>query len=139
MLLLRNDRVLLLRGHDPAEPDSGYWYTVGGTIAPDETPREAASRKLREDVGYAVDPAVFDQPIWCNTTQFSHNGVTYRQYQRFYTLEVDPETVEIALPAGHFDVDGCQWWSIAELRNTSERFYPPELPDLLARHMGAAG
>lgn len=128
--------MFLLRGHDPAKPSSGYWFTIGGAIEPNETPREAASRKLREDVGITVDPDVFDQPIWCNTTQFSHNGITYRQYQRFYALRIDGDVAAIsatAVPEGQRDVDGHRWWSTAELRAADDPFYPVELPDLLVQ------
>lgn len=129
--------MLLLRGHDPAKPlKNGYWFTIGGAIETHETPREAASRKLREDVGVMVDPDVFDQPIWGNTTQFSHSGVTYRQYQRFYSLRIDGDAAAIsatAVPEGQHDVHPHRWWTAAELRTTDEPFYPVELPDLLVR------
>src|ERR1700733_4365493 len=44
-------RVLLLQGFDPAEPDSPFWFTIGGGLDEGEHSAQAALRELREEAG----------------------------------------------------------------------------------------
>ena len=50
-VIVRDDegRVLLVRS-----VDTGRWQTIGGTIEPDEDPRDAAVREAREEAGVDV-------------------------------------------------------------------------------------
>ena len=65
VLVDADDRVLLLRGGDPARPGPAVWHTPGGGIDPGEAPEDAARRELAEEVGLrlrrrgspGVDPA----------------------------------------------------------------------------------
>jgi 8-oxo-dGTP pyrophosphatase MutT (NUDIX family) len=128
------DRVLLLRGFDPARPDHRYWFTVGGGLDPGETAAEAAARELFEETGLRAAPADFGEPVWRDRTEFPLDGVWYRQEQEFFVIRVDPFDVDFA---GFNDlerrsVDAYRWWTLAELRATPERYYPPDLPDVLA-------
>jgi ADP-ribose pyrophosphatase YjhB (NUDIX family) len=45
-----DDRLLLAR-----QVDFGQWATIGGAIDPGESPREAARREVREEVGLDVE------------------------------------------------------------------------------------
>ena len=44
-------RMLMVRGHDPHEPERTFWFTPGGGIEPGETGRQAAVRELAEETG----------------------------------------------------------------------------------------
>jgi 8-oxo-dGTP pyrophosphatase MutT (NUDIX family) len=129
------DRVLLLHGADPARPDHSYWFTAGGGLDAGETPAEGAARELYEETGLAVGPGELGEPVWHEVAEFPWDGRWYRQDQYFYLVRVEQWN---AVPAGFTDeesrfIDEHRWWSADELRATDERYYPPELPDLLDR------
>jgi 8-oxo-dGTP pyrophosphatase MutT (NUDIX family) len=129
------NRVLLLRGYDPARPEHRYWFTVGGGLDPGETGAEAAARELFEETGLRLTPAEMGVPVWRDHTEFPFDGRWYRQEQEFFAVRVPAFEVDFA---GHNaierrSVDAHRWWTPDELRTTSERYYPTDLPDLLGR------
>jgi 8-oxo-dGTP pyrophosphatase MutT (NUDIX family) len=128
-------RVLMLRGHDPARPEHRYWFTIGGGLDPGETVTEGAARELAEETGLRVDPADLGAPVFHETTEFPFDGRWYRQEQDFFLLRVDSWEVDFGGhdPIERATVDAYRWWSVDELRTTDERFYPPQLPELVSR------
>ena len=126
-------RVLLLRGYDPAKPADRYWFTVGGGLAEGETAEQAAARELFEETGLRRSPHDFGSPVHADVTSFSFDGVDYRQEQAFFLIRVP----EFEVDRSGWDeterrsMDDHRWWSAAELVATTERYYPPGLPDLL--------
>ncbi len=128
-------RVLLLEGFDPAEPDSRYWFTVGGGLDNGEGTAQAALRELREEAGIVAAADELAGPVWQRTTEFSFDGARYRQEEDYYLLRVGQ--VEVSL-IGLDDIErrtvtGYRWWSHEDLTATAQPFYPSELPDLLRR------
>src|SRR4051812_40554767 len=90
------ERVLLLRGHDPARPDHRYWFTVGGGLDHGETGAEAAARELFEETGLRVQSAAVGAPVHGEVTEFPFDGTWYRQSQEFYLVRVDSWQVDFA-------------------------------------------
>ena len=127
-------RVLLLHGFDPARRGEPYWITVGGGARQGETLAEAAARELREETGIAAAPAELGEPVWRDVAEFSFDGTSYRQEQDYFALlTADPEVSLDGLADEEATVvDGFRWWTAAELEATAERYYPAELPRLLA-------
>jgi len=131
-------RVLLLHGFDPARPEHGYWFTVGGGLAEGETSAQGAARELAEETGLSVPPDELGEPVRRETTEFPFDGVWYRQEQEYFLLRVPAWEIDTT----GFDeieqasVDGHRWWSAAELDTTAERFYPTDLADLLRSLVG---
>jgi 8-oxo-dGTP pyrophosphatase MutT (NUDIX family) len=129
------DRVLLLRGHDPAEPERGYWFTVGGGLDDDESPAAAAVRELFEETGLRIDPAALGEPVWQDITEYPFDGRWYRQEQLYYFVRVPAGEISYA----GFDaierasVDGHRWFGRTDLPAAAEKYYPAELPELLDR------
>jgi ADP-ribose pyrophosphatase YjhB (NUDIX family) len=126
-------RVLMFRGTDPGRPGVRYWFTAGGGLDEGETPAEGAARELREETGLSVPPERLGDPVWYQVTDFPFDGRWYRQEQDFYLIRV--ESLQVSLDGldelERESIDAHRWWSLADLRDTSERFYPDELPDLL--------
>jgi 8-oxo-dGTP pyrophosphatase MutT (NUDIX family) len=131
-------RVLLLRGFDPASPESRFWFTVGGALDEGETSAQGALRELREETGLAVGGEHLEGPIWHQTTDIPFNGRWYRQDQDFFAVRV--ESWQVSTDGFDEDeratIDGHHWWSLDELLATGERYYPAELPRLVSEILG---
>jgi 8-oxo-dGTP pyrophosphatase MutT (NUDIX family) len=134
-------RVLLFAGTDPARPDHRYWFTPGGGLEPGETPATGAARELAEETGLRLPPEELGEPVWRETIEFPFDGVRYRQEQEFFLVRVPSWEVDTA----GFDeierasVHGHRWWPVDALTATTERYYPVDLPALVARVLAAAG
>jgi 8-oxo-dGTP pyrophosphatase MutT (NUDIX family) len=130
LLVDRDERVLLLRAGDPAQPELRYWFTPGGGLDPGETSAQGAARELFEETGLRVDPAELGEPVWHQVTEFSYDDRWYRQDQDFYLLRVGEWQVDTA----GFAADGIlahRWWSATELDGATELVFPEDLAGLL--------
>ncbi|MEV6811591.1 NUDIX domain-containing protein [Micromonospora sp. NPDC051296] len=129
-------RLLLFRGFDPARPAHGrWWFTPGGGLDPGETYAEGAARELAEETGLRLAVPDVGVPVHTDVTEFSFDGVWYRQEQQFFLVRVAAHEVDTT---GFSDVergsvDDHRWWSAEELGSTDERCYPADLPAVLAR------
>ncbi|MCW3813532.1 NUDIX hydrolase [Micromonospora sp. DR5-3] len=145
LLVDASDRVLLFAGTDPGRPGHAYWFTPGGGLDPGESPAAGAARELAEETGLRLTPAELGAPVWSETVEFPFDGVWYRQQQEFFLVRVPAWEVDTAgfNEVERASVSGHRWWSLAELSATTERCYPPDLPDrlaaALAEHRPAAG
>ena len=123
----------MFRGTDPGRPGVRYWFTAGGGLDEGESSAEGAARELWEETGLSVPPERLGRPVWHEVTDFPYDGRLYRQEQDFYLIRV--ESLQVSLDGldeiERESIDAHRWWSLADLRATSERFYPDELPDLL--------
>jgi 8-oxo-dGTP pyrophosphatase MutT (NUDIX family) len=138
LLIDADARVLLLHGFDPARPDVSYWFTIGGGVDDGESDREGAARELFEECGLRADPDDFVGPVFHEVAEFPFDGRQYRQEQDFFLLRVPSLVVDTSgfEPYEAASVDAHRWWSAAELRETVETFYPPQLPDLIDGLLG---
>lgn len=134
LVLDRADRVLLLRGRDPAAPESGtWWFTPGGGLADGESVASAARRELAEETGLTdvrLGPAV-----WVRTCEFAWCGSSYRQHETFFLARVDRPAVDHTgvTPLEADALIEHRWWSVPELLETAEVVYPTSLGLELAR------
>ncbi|WP_075889354.1 NUDIX hydrolase [Actinomyces provencensis] len=127
-------RLLLAIGHDLHQPDRHWWFTIGGGLTAGETPREGASRELREETGISVLPSQMVGPVLYRRAEFDFLNVTARQDEWFFVAH----TARVALDrAGWTDlerevVDGQKWWDLDELEVESQRVqvYPRDLVPL---------
>ena len=105
------NRVLLLCGFDPADPDHPFWFTVGG----------------------GADPGSLGRPVWRRVAEFAFDGRRYRQEEEYYALRVGSAEVSLAgMDESEKDtVTGYRWLSAPEFNALGEPFAPPELPRLL--------
>ena len=133
------DRLLLLHGFDPAEPERPYWFTVGGGLEPGESPVIAGVRELAEEVGLVVEPAALVGPLGEATIEFGFDSVRYVQQQTYYAVRVDAAPISFAGQDAieHASIDAHAWWTVDDLRRTADRVYPDDLADLLTRSLTA--
>lgn len=127
--------LLLLRGCDPANPDVRFWFTVGGGLDEGESVTDGAVRELREETGIQVGPEELDGPVWHQVADIPFDGRRYRQEQDYFTVRVPSRQVTFAGqdPEERATIDEYRWWSVPDLLATDERYYPAELPALMAQ------
>ena len=134
VLLIDNDgRVLLFRGGDVTRPEAGtWWFTPGGGVENDESLVQAARREVLEETGHVL-PDDLGPVILTRTTQFLFEGVHYRQTESFYRVTAAHSQVDYSgwTEIERRTVHTHRWWSVDELRRTSEKVYPEGLVDLL--------
>lgn len=144
VLLDEQDRILLMRGHDPQTPGAPFWFTVGGGVETGETLRTAAVREVWEETGLALDSTLLRGPIWRRVAVFPFNGELIRSEELFYVARVrafDPAAADPTVWERRC-VTAYRWClppDIAELDRIGETVYPYHLDTLLAEAVTAAG
>jgi len=137
LVVTQDADVLLLAGHDAADPDHDWVFTPGGGLRSGEVPRVGAVRELAEESGIAVAPADLEGPVAHREAIFRFAAVTCRQDEIFFLLRL-PTRCPVG-KQGWTDlerdvVDSIGWWSPEDLRAAQERgqeIYPVRLPALV--------
>jgi 8-oxo-dGTP pyrophosphatase MutT (NUDIX family) len=114
-------RVLLLPDTDPEW--GGYWYLPGGHIEEDEMPEEAARREVFEETGLHVDVGPLLQR---HRARFVYGGRELDQEEWHFVARV-PEGVQVVARERDNEraaIEAHRWWSLEELRATSQAVYP---------------
>src|ERR1041385_2613487 len=135
IIIDRNNRVLLFRFMFKRGPLAGqsYWATPGSALEEGESFEDAACRELLEETGVlrdAVGQHVADQEF---TLQL-HDGEYVMAEERFFLVRVADQSVsrdrwtpvEVEVMTDH------RWWSVEELKSTSEAVFPETLVSILA-------
>jgi 8-oxo-dGTP pyrophosphatase MutT (NUDIX family) len=139
VLVDATDRVLLLSGADPGRPGDSWWFTPGGGVEPGEDLLSAARRELAEET--SVGLGEFAGPLWWRRAQFSFVGVGYDQTEYYFAARLPVGAVISA--DGYTELEraaitGTRWWTLDELRATTELIYPLELAQRLPEALAAA-
>lgn len=129
-------RVLLVEGLDPAHRDGGsWWFTPGGGLEGDESAEQAAHRELWEETSLRVPDLL--GPVAERRSEFAFDGLLYRQHELYFAAALPDVDVPVA-PVAHTELEvrsvlGWRWWSVEELRSTTDLVYPEWLAGWLAR------
>jgi 8-oxo-dGTP pyrophosphatase MutT (NUDIX family) len=130
VLLIADGAVLLIQGHDPAQPELGpWWHTPGGGIEDDEPVAHAATREIEEETGLALDPSALGACVATRRTTFEFERRRYEQDEWFFAVPVERFEPH---GAGWVEVERRSllrygWWTADELDATTDVVYPREL------------
>jgi 8-oxo-dGTP pyrophosphatase MutT (NUDIX family) len=139
VLLDGDDRVLLLRATDPADPEKGEWWELpGGGIEPGEPSAEAAARELYEETGIrGID---IGGCVWQHRARFTFAGFRFDQREHIHVARLSgrPDDEDYR-PGGLEAIEamafkGSRWWPLAELQDMvagGGRVIPPWLCEQL--------
>ncbi|MFJ9418918.1 NUDIX hydrolase [Streptomyces sp. NPDC101227] len=117
-----------------------HWAMPGGGLDPGEGPRAGALRELREETGWSdLEPG----PLLCT---WEHDftrpealeggpvGVPVRQHEHIYLARGPRREPADGVAAAHAadKILHGRWWTPAELADSPDPLWPPQLPALLA-------
>ena len=136
LVIDRNSRVLLFRFVFQRGPLAGqdYWATPGGALEAGESFADAARRELFEETGIRRD-AVGQEVAEREFVLQLYDGEYVMAEERFFVVRVADQSlsrdhwtpIEVEVMADH------RWWSVQELKSTSEAVFPETLVAILAR------
>jgi 8-oxo-dGTP pyrophosphatase MutT (NUDIX family) len=131
LLLDDQERVLLFRGLDPAEPDIRFWFPPGGGIEAGETPEQAARREVHEETGF--DDLELGPHIWNRRHVVWFNGVHTDVREVWFLSRVPAFEVDTS---GFTDIERTvmpehHWWTYDELAARADWLVPRDLARLV--------
>ncbi len=139
LLLDEEDRLLLVRGHDPDEPDRHWWFTVGGGIDAGESPRQAAVRELAEETGLQVPAEALVGPVLRRTALFDFARRTVRQHEDFFLARIEAPGMLVHHGWTEIELqfmDEARWWPVDELVVQTEQVFPEGLAGVVSDLLG---
>ncbi|MFJ6669397.1 NUDIX hydrolase [Streptomyces sp. NPDC091383] len=125
VVLDSHQRVLLLA----YDENGGFWATPGGSLEPGEDYRTAVRRELGEELG-ATDVTLIAQVA---ERRHDHpvGGHQVRQVEKYFLARIEVSDLDPARATQTDNIRSSHWWTLQELRDTSETVYPLGLADLI--------
>jgi 8-oxo-dGTP pyrophosphatase MutT (NUDIX family) len=132
LVILEPDGAIYLQLHNDVEIGL-HWAPPGGGIEAGETEIEAAVRETAEETGWTN---VKVGPTLCRWEHdYTREGVPTRQSETIFLAAGPRRDLEGDLTESH-QVDGIlatRWWTPGALAESKALFWPPNLPELVAR------
>jgi 8-oxo-dGTP pyrophosphatase MutT (NUDIX family) len=133
LLIDPDGRVLLI---EERVTGATHWLTPGGGREPGESAVQAAARETYEETSLLLELDPGAPVVHTRQRRWQWDGVTYEQTDDYFLVVLDhrPEVAAAALTElEQATLLGFRWWSVDELRATSDEIEPPDLADLLDR------
>ncbi|WP_433513792.1 NUDIX hydrolase [Nonomuraea sp. CA-143628] len=120
-------RVLLLR----YDENGGFWATPGGSLDSGEDHTTALHRELREELGIAEGDVQLDAQIAERSKAHQVGGQEVLQVERYYLARITADDIDPDRATQPDTIQAHRWWTLDDLRSTSETIYPLGLSDLI--------
>lgn len=141
LLLDPDDRVLLIEERGSADAQSWHhWLTPGGGVEAGESLVDAAIREVIEETGLRVQLPADADPVYRQRRLWDWAGHIYAQVDTIFAARVGGafSPAPTALTAmEEQSVVGARWWTLEELRATSDVLIPAALPGLVQQVLAA--
>jgi 8-oxo-dGTP pyrophosphatase MutT (NUDIX family) len=129
LLLDPDDRILLMKGRLPSDPDApGAWFTVGGGVEAGETVMQAAAREIVEETGFAN--FVLGEVVWrAEQILRDRKQRPVRFLEHFILARCgggEPSRASWQALEREF-VDDIRWWALADLAACRDPIFPRDL------------
>ena len=128
LLVDENNQVLFLKARE-GNTDNVFWLLPGGGLEGAETFEEAAVREVKEETGMTI---TLGPCLWTRHHVFEWLGVPQDQFEVFFISKVNvaiASNVQAAKPDDY--VIGHRWWQLNQIENTTEKFAPTKVAELL--------
>ncbi|MGW4788592.1 NUDIX hydrolase [Streptomyces sp. NPDC004230] len=128
VVLDNEERILLLR----YDENGGFWATPGGSLEDGEDHATATLRELREELGIDETAVELGAQLAERSKDHLVGGREVRQVERYFLTRAAAAAVD---PAGATQPDNIRehrWWTLADLRTTTETVYPLGLANLVS-------
>jgi ADP-ribose pyrophosphatase YjhB (NUDIX family) len=132
LVIIDPDGAVYLQLHDDVEIGL-HWAPPGGGLEEGESPLEAALRETAEETGW-TDVKV-GPPLCAWEHDYTRETGPVRQSEIYFTASGPRQELEGDLTESH-RVDGIlavRWWTPGALASSKAVFWPPNLPELVAR------
>jgi 8-oxo-dGTP pyrophosphatase MutT (NUDIX family) len=126
--------VLLVRYHDltpvnPSEPELlAYWVPPGGGVDDGESFGQAAIRELEEETG--IELSEIGPQIWSRERKLMHRGELKRYLEQYFIAWAEPSRPLRNRTSEK--IEEIRWWTLDELRASTEIFLPEGFVQLVA-------
>lgn len=131
LILLDEQRRVLLFRHLRRDGTS-LWAPPGGGVEASETFEQAAAREAAEELGLRDCPLTF---LWEGAVEFTYVDHSVRQQERFFLLDGDVK--QFPATTRNFrrreGIAEMRWWSVDEIKATSEQVFPEDLASELGK------
>jgi ADP-ribose pyrophosphatase YjhB (NUDIX family) len=108
----------------------GFWATPGGSLEPGEDYPAAVLRELREEVG--AEKVDLGEHITERVQEHPVGGQQVRQVERYFLVRASADGIDPSKASQPDTIRSSRWWTLAELRSSTEAAYPLGLAQLLA-------
>lgn len=125
LLLDAANRLLLMQACDPR--GNFFWVAPGGGLDVGETFELAARRELYEETGQLIS---IGPCVWIRRHSYLWDGRQFDQAERFFIARTTSELVKPMKLDGY--IVGHRWWSLDEIRASTEIFAPRQLASFLS-------
>jgi 8-oxo-dGTP pyrophosphatase MutT (NUDIX family) len=120
-----------MKSQDPGDRRE-VWITPGGGIEQRETVDVCLRRELAEETG--LQDVQIGPPLWTRFHEFEWDGKAFSQREEFYLIETaqfEPTMADNPAAGERSAFRAFRWWSVEDIRKSSELFAPRRLADLL--------